>query len=219
MLLLLAIADFANDEGEAWPSTKKLMLKCRSRKRAVQDAIYGLREAGELTAEPQLSGGYFFRISLTKKKTDAETRAPAQKPAPPTDAETCAGATQKPAPLHNDPSVDPSVKTSADSPHHQLVDYLCTAWKKVRGAKYPFTGRDAKNVQHLIDAVSDPQRIRAIMDAFLACQEAWLTSGGHTLAQLVGVLPKFVATTTDWVPEPDDYPRTLDRREIVADAI
>jgi len=121
LLLLLAIADFANENGEAWPSIETLMARCRSRKRAVQQCIYALRDAGELSVRQRdgLAGGYVFQILFPPC---AETCAPpAQKPAPGS-AETCAGAAQKPAPLYKDelsieePSVEPSTEGVPQKP-------------------------------------------------------------------------------------------------------
>lgn len=49
LLVLLAIADFANDEGEAFPSIATLCRKARLSERAVQNAINELGELEELT--------------------------------------------------------------------------------------------------------------------------------------------------------------------------
>lgn len=48
LLLCLAIADFANENGEAWPGTERLAMKCRSTQRAVIRMVSRLILAGKL---------------------------------------------------------------------------------------------------------------------------------------------------------------------------
>jgi len=49
LLLLLALADFANDEGTCWPSVKTLARKCRLGKRQTQNLLGKLEEEGEIS--------------------------------------------------------------------------------------------------------------------------------------------------------------------------
>lgn len=51
MLVALAVADFADDVGKAWPSIATLARKARCAERTVQDAISALRRRGELAVE------------------------------------------------------------------------------------------------------------------------------------------------------------------------
>lgn len=51
LLMMLAIADNANDEGEAWPSLKTLAHKTRMSKRNAQMVIKKLEESGELAVK------------------------------------------------------------------------------------------------------------------------------------------------------------------------
>jgi hypothetical protein len=49
LLILLAIADFSDDDGQAYPAVSKLAAKCRMSKRNAQDRLRELSESGELT--------------------------------------------------------------------------------------------------------------------------------------------------------------------------
>lgn len=49
LLMLLAIADFSDDDGMAFPAVEKLAKKCRMSKRNAQDRLRELSESGELT--------------------------------------------------------------------------------------------------------------------------------------------------------------------------
>jgi len=51
LLLLLAIADFADDDGRAYPSIARLATKTRLSKRNVQLVLRRLEESGELAIE------------------------------------------------------------------------------------------------------------------------------------------------------------------------
>lgn len=52
LLCLLALADYANDEGEAYPGVKRLAQRCRVNKRAVQKILHKLGEVGEIEVLP-----------------------------------------------------------------------------------------------------------------------------------------------------------------------
>lgn len=48
LLCLLALADYANDEGECYPGIKRLAHRCRVGERAIQKVLRKLEEAGEV---------------------------------------------------------------------------------------------------------------------------------------------------------------------------
>lgn len=49
LLMLLSVADFADDDGVAFPSVQRLAVKCRMSKRNAQDRLRELAESGELS--------------------------------------------------------------------------------------------------------------------------------------------------------------------------
>lgn len=51
LLMLLAIADHANDDGICWPSIDRLAAKCRLKRRWAQAVIAKLEESGELEVQ------------------------------------------------------------------------------------------------------------------------------------------------------------------------
>lgn len=75
LLVLLAIADFANDEGVAYPSIETLAKKSRLSERSVQYAITALRESGELDvkygAGPHGSNVYQVRVQILRGANSA----------------------------------------------------------------------------------------------------------------------------------------------------
>lgn len=85
LLILLALADFANDEGECWPAISTLAAKARMTERHVRRILRDLEAAGEIESMPgggqhgtnrylvrpkmsgedKMSGGHFEQAPLT----------------------------------------------------------------------------------------------------------------------------------------------------------
>lgn len=84
LLMLLAIADFADDDGVAFPSVGKLATKCRMSKRNAQDRLRELADSGELTVKknegPPPKFPNLFMINL--KSLGVKSTAPVQPTAP-----------------------------------------------------------------------------------------------------------------------------------------
>ena len=70
LLMLLAIADFSDDDGRAYPAVAKLAIKCRMSKRNAQDRLKELANSGELTVlknqGPPPKYPNLFRINLAR---------------------------------------------------------------------------------------------------------------------------------------------------------
>ena len=49
LLMLLAVADFSDDDGVAYPAVEKLAHKCRMSKRNAQERLKVLADSGELS--------------------------------------------------------------------------------------------------------------------------------------------------------------------------
>jgi hypothetical protein len=66
LLIMLSIADFANDVGEAWPSVATLAKKSRLKDRATQYAIHRLMRSGELKIFKNKGprGCHVYRITI-----------------------------------------------------------------------------------------------------------------------------------------------------------
>jgi hypothetical protein len=72
-LVLLALADCANDEGGCWPSMKTLADKCSKSDRTVQAAIQSLVSKGHLTREENPGKGCHYYVHPRFPKADAPT--------------------------------------------------------------------------------------------------------------------------------------------------
>lgn len=90
-IVLLALADCANDEGLCWPGMASLVRKCSKSERTVQYMMRRLEEAGHMTRNEVTGKGCRYTIHPRKACTPAEI-APVQ------------GATKPPQPLHPTPA-------------------------------------------------------------------------------------------------------------------
>ncbi len=61
-LVLLALADWANDQGQCWPSISQLCQKSGASKRHVQAAIKRMADEGHLTRQENAGKGVFYTI-------------------------------------------------------------------------------------------------------------------------------------------------------------
>lgn len=113
LLMLLAIADFADDEGRAYPSVASLARKCRMTSRNVNLILAGLRESGELQAKINEGprGTNMYRIPTLKDSSPLKNPSPL-KPASPTPE---AGFPLPLKPASDEPSVNHQRTTSASS--------------------------------------------------------------------------------------------------------
>ena len=116
LLMLLAIADFSDDDGLAFPSVEKLAKKCRMSKRNAQDRLRALSESGELTIlknqGPPPKYPNLFRVNLellgVKHASPVQPAAPVQYSVERGAAHYMAGVkptAPKPSVNHQDPSI------------------------------------------------------------------------------------------------------------------
>jgi hypothetical protein len=72
LLVLLALADYTNSEGNSWPAVSTLARKARMSKRNTQRCLRALQEAGELEVRPNQGrrGSNIYRITLGGIKLD-----------------------------------------------------------------------------------------------------------------------------------------------------
>lgn len=142
LLLMLAIADNANDGGVAWPGIEHLSSKSRLSERAVQYAVSRLLDGDELTLVRRGGGSqsnvYRVEIETLRGKPPRKHCTPA-KTAP---AQVAHEKTQPAAP---EPSVEPSGET-ASPPIVPPADF--ETWlahhERVTGRKPPRPGTQAR---------------------------------------------------------------------------
>lgn len=119
-IVLLALADAANDEGHCWPSMASLARKCSKGQRTVQGVIKTLVTAGHVTRREVAGRGCEYWVHPVKEGTPAKTAPPQplrraanaprnRRGGPPQPLrDTPAAAADKPSMNHQEPSLDAS---------------------------------------------------------------------------------------------------------------
>jgi hypothetical protein len=107
-MVMLALADFANDDGECWPSIAGICRKARMSERGVQTVLRRLQDGGYLEIE---AGGGRKRCNVYRLKTPQQVH-PADNAPPQMTAKTPQMTAENPAPGAPEPSrtiIEPSV--------------------------------------------------------------------------------------------------------------
>jgi hypothetical protein len=82
-IVLLALADSANDEGHCWPSMASLVRKCSKSERTIQGVIKQLVDAGHLTRREVLGKGCNYSVHPRDGCAPATAAPPPAEDAPP----------------------------------------------------------------------------------------------------------------------------------------
>jgi hypothetical protein len=131
LLVLLALADFADDEGLCFPRISTIAKKARLSERSVQDALCKLEAIGEIRRE--LGGGRkvtrYYIFEGCKICTGAAHRTSEVRPTAP--------------PIYIEPSIEPSIvsppalKGKKLHPPNPLFDALVKYGERLDPAKFP----------------------------------------------------------------------------------
>lgn len=121
-LVLLALADCANDEGECWPSIATIKRKTGAGERTIQRAIRSLEECGVVTRREVFGKGNRYLLTPANA-APVSKRHPRQNDTtpPPQRHPTPATAAPKPSMNHQEPS---EVKSSASDDRLTPADIL-----------------------------------------------------------------------------------------------
>lgn len=106
-LVILALADCANDEGECWPSIATIARKSNLGERSVQRSIQALKDAGHLSRNEVAGKGCRYTIHPRHSVTPAtKSPVPHSRKPPPQCHPTPATVAPKPSENHKQPSKD-----------------------------------------------------------------------------------------------------------------
>lgn len=75
-MVLMCLAEHADDEGKCWPSVRTIARKCSKSVRTVQSALKNLGELGYFEIEDLVGRGRIYRLNQSKICTPAESAAP-----------------------------------------------------------------------------------------------------------------------------------------------
>lgn len=128
-IVLLALADCANDEGHCWPSMATLSKKCSKSERTVQGVIKELVEAGHLTRREVIGKGCNYTIHPRSDCAPQPSHPRSEQQEPPQIMRhTPAVAADKPSRNHQEPSL---VKSSASDDAPLTIEEVVEDWNEM----------------------------------------------------------------------------------------
>ena len=185
LLILLALADFADDDGVSWPSVETLAQKARLSKRQTQYNIQSLVNAGLLIVETNAGphGVHRYRIAGCKVSTRANP-APVQKASKRGAKSARGGAknvTEGVQPIAPKPSIEPSLEPSEEPSgmprNGDAQTLLAVLYEDVLQIGKPTDYKQAVGqAQLLVKAGSNPDEVRAIAE-WLMADPFWAQKG------------------------------------------
>ena len=114
-MVLLALADNANDEGtDCWPSIGKLVEKCSMSERSIQVHLSGLEDSGYIKRHERLGRSNKFTIYVERIRAELYKKSSNQKSAPPEIYAKPKRVEAPPQNLHPSPSSPPDMNTPAE---------------------------------------------------------------------------------------------------------
>lgn len=207
LLVALALADQADDDGLCWPSVKYLATKTRMSERAVQDRVRALVDAGEVTRLPRAGRSNHYRFTFRPGEFRQEGGADSAPPSTPAEsAEGGAGGrtggvraaapitVSEPSPTHQVPYGDdaaPSQATGVVRAPNLVVAAWCDGYAATHGAHPPraLVARMGRSARALAEDQSIPwDRVTACAEhagrtAFLDLVQHWARHAGGAAAK------------------------------------
>lgn len=178
LLLLLAIADFANDEGKAWPKVSTLAHKTRMSERQTQRLIQSAEESGELVVHKNQGprGTNLYEVMSPRQDVTPTSTSPGGD----TDDTSRGDIAVSPEPSL-DPSLDPSVGQMPIQPKD-----IVNVWAEVcNGGAWPVNkGPALRAAKTLVDGGITPDDARSLI-AWMQADDFWGKKAGIDLGKMV----------------------------------
>ena len=194
LLMLLAIADFSDDDGRAYPAVGTLAKKCRMKLRNAQAILAVLRHSGELNVRENEGpkGTNLYRINLAAlgvQSTAGVQKSAGVQPDARGGADSCAKPLQRTAPEPSLTRQEP--KTTHKRPRPPVVDVAALLpgvdgqtlkdWLQVRKAKRvgPVTATVAKSMN--TEATKAHLTLQKAVE--LCCRRGWASFDASWIAE------------------------------------
>ena len=203
-LLLLALADNANDQGLCWPSVQTLSQKCGLDDRTIQRAIKRLTDADHLTVNHRTGRSSYYTVHPRQDVTPVTSTPPSRcHPTP---------VTVPPHPRHGATQnlqgtiKEPSKKVEPRAARAPTATRLPADFSLTEEMRRYANQQGLQNVEGLFEGFTDHWRAESGAKArkhdWLAAWRTWCrrTAEGHGLRKY----SQPVKTQSAWQPPPDD---------------
>jgi len=208
LLVMLALADFANDDGECWPSVPTLAEKSRLTEREVQYLLPKLEAAGELRLVRSAGGRrkrHRYIVTVAEKGANDSPKELHRKDI---NGEIWNTETVKPtSPAlnhHRTINKKDSVKQASaarrsgskepDPRIKQFIDFFATQYQDRFTDKYIFSVKDGALIKRLLGTYS-LERLQELAVQFLKSTDEWVKKkGGFTIGVFLSQINKLIST-------------------------
>ena len=186
LLVMLALADFSNDQGESYPSLKIIAQKARLSVRGVCKILDRRQAAGEIERHRSKGGKnrrtrYF--INLLNSEQHSENAIQRMAYSERDDVQTVNGGSHA---LNRHRTVSSKGRSKAAPPPNPQVTEFKVYWAELYrnrfGVEYLFDhGKDGKHIRDLLGAF-DPPALKSKAEQFFDGDDEWTqTKGGFTI--------------------------------------
>lgn len=200
LLVMLALADFANDAGESWPSVPTLAQKARLTERQTQRVLKNLEESGELRRTKSNGGrnrrSHYF-VTITENPDIITVTKLHRK----NNSEICDTETLTPmSPALNRHRTVRKRRSEAASPNpavNQFKEFWATEYQKLFKIEYHFEhGKDGAAIKTMLGTFDLPT-LKAQAEKFFTADDEWIqTKGGFTIGVFRSQINKLNSTSS-----------------------
>ena len=206
LLVMLALADFANDAGECWPSIPVLAQKARLTDREIRYLLPKLEKAGEVRLQ-RSNGGRNRRNRYVVTVTENPESISVKNIQGNSFSEICDIKTLKSTSgaLNRHRTVNSSaarqkrshaLSKDSDSRIKELRDTWAALYSARTGEKYLFTGKDFGSFKSALQAFDSP-RLKEFMARFFENADAWVKEkAGFTVGVFHSKLNSLASTSS-----------------------
>jgi hypothetical protein len=203
LLVMLALADFANDAGESWPSIPVLAAKARLTERQARRVLNTLEAVGEIRRRRSNGGrnrrNHYF-IAITENPDNITLKELQGKNNPVIcDTKTLtpmSGALNHHRTINKrEARKERAASSNSDSRITNLLAFWAAQFRDRFGAGYVRSAKDAALLKRLLGAGHSEGNILALMRRFLDSKDDWIsTKGGYTIGVFYSQFNKLNST-------------------------
>ena len=201
-IVLLALADCANDEGHCWPGMKSLVKKCCKTDRTVQLAIKMLVAKGHLTRREVVGKGCNYTVHPIVKLANPRTGCAPEKASPPKPT------AQTPEAVSDKPSRTSSVAKATASSAADLAKQMFNAGIELLAE----SEKSEKEARSIIGMWRKSHGDGKVLAAILDCQAKAISDPMEWLQKRLGGVKYVSPSGYEYRGEARDVMREAERR-------
>ena len=211
-VLMLALADYADDEGGSiFPSQATMAEKSSLGERTVTRLLAMFRDRGLLTEEEPATqhhpARYRMNLDMVKKLRVAKAATLLGSPTSAFrvangDIQGSHGGYQSVSKKH--PSVKASASAAQPPENQKAIARYCELWKEKYGSAPMIRGKEAGQIAAIVKHYG-LDKTRQIIEAYFVTPDKFARERGHSVPILVTLLPQLVAEMAPMVEHPDTW--------------